>query len=275
MQHGSQFAADGTRQCQRGQRVGGVVPAVNPQGIHRHQTLDEHCVFIPVPGLAVWLQGQWRLEPLFPDGFIDLCGAHQPGHAIDGFHPVVARALRYTAAEGGVLAQLFAFDRERQAGHHGCVITVEQHQTLTPEYIEFGCAVSLHACMPVQMVLAQVQYRRDRRLKGIDLVKLKAGKLKHPDIGQRAGIKPLGQRVKQGRTNVAGHRHQCAGTFQQTPSQRGDCGFTVGAGDADDFGRISLRLLQVCQSLGKQAQLVAARQALSLRCRHHAADLCG
>ena len=36
--------------------------------------------------------------------------------------------------------------------------------------------------MPVQMVLAQVQYRRDRRLKGIELVKVKAGSNSHETV---------------------------------------------------------------------------------------------
>ena len=135
--------------------------------------------------------------------------------------------------------------------------------------------------MPVEVVLGDVQDRCHGGLEIRDPVELEAGQFEHPHVRQRKGliaglgIQLFGQGVEQRRADIAGHCHGFPCTLDELAGQRGHGGFAVGAGDADELGRIGLVLFQAGQRLREQAQFVAAGNALRACRRHHAADRSG
>ena len=161
----------------------------------------------------------------------------------------------------------------RQHGHDQRVFAVEHHQTLLAKDMGLCIGISLHAAMPVQMVLRDIEHRRCRGFKTMAIVELKAGQLQHPGLGQCLGINALGQGIEQAGANIARHAHAQTSMFQQLPRQRGNCGLAVGAGNAKHLGRIAMGLAQTLEGMGKQIQLATNRQTDAARCgeyRRHA-----
>ena len=255
VQHRRQGTADRSCERQRHQRVGGVVTPTNAQCIHRHEPLDvQNQVFIPAPF----------------DGFVRFARAHQPGHAIDGFNPVVSGAGGLVGAEGDVVAQLLALDQRRQGGHHEGIMAIEQHESAA-EDAQLRGRIGRQCAVPVEMILRHIENGRHGRLEAAAGVELKARQLQHPNLGQCATvllrIKLVRKGVEQGRADVARHRHGPACAEHQLACQRSHRGLAVGAGHADHLGHVALRRLQVSQRLRKEVEFTGAGHPASCSCR--------
>ena len=163
VQQGPQRAAGRLAERQRRQRIQGVVPAADAQGISRHQPLQVQLLHIALA----------RLE-----GLVGLQRAHQPDHAIDRLDAEVPRALWQVATKGDVLTPLRALQpgpgRLGQQGHHQRVVAIKDHQGLLAKHPSLGAGVGGHAAVPVQVVLAQVQHHGCFGLKASAGIELEA-----------------------------------------------------------------------------------------------------
>ena len=216
-----------------------------------------------------------------------LRGTHQPAHAIDGFQPKITRTLRQAAAKTDPAAyrRAHAFDslfagtflvyRLRQLGglrlqlrqqrHHGRVITVQHRYALLAKDMCFVLRVCLHAAVPIQMVLRNVQHRCSRGFKYRATVQLKARQFQHPALRQRISIQCSSQRIEQGRADIARHSHCLACALQQLSRQLGDRGFAIGAGNAQNMRCIVARLPQIAQSVHEQVKFPTRPKLAGLR----------
>ena len=183
------------------------------------------------------------------------------------FQPVIAWLRGQAAAKSDDRAQRgpgrsfgrsFGCFRRHGRGAHGghpFVIAVEHHRASSAKHARLGRRVSLHAAVPVQMVLRDVEHCGRRRLEGMCGVQLKAGQLQHPDIGQGIGLQPFGERVQQRGADVAGHGHCFARALCELARERRHGGLAIGARDGDDGGRVAALRLQIGQRLAEQVQL--------------------
>ena len=221
-QHRRQAAPRSPAQRQRRQRVQGVVPATDAQGVGGHEPLNVKLVRVFVATAA---------------GFVGFVRPNQPRHAIDDLDAVVARPFRHAGAKGHHTALLRFLQaspaRRRPHGHHARIVTVEHHQALSTEHLGLGRRISGHAAMPVQVVLGQVEHRGSRRLEGVTAVELKTRQFQHPDVGQGVRVEAGGQRIQQGRADVARYNHGLARPLHELPSQCGHGGLPVCPGDAE------------------------------------------
>ncbi len=262
VQHGRERAARGLRQGQRGQGVGSVVPAADAQRVGGHEAL--HVQFFLV-----------RLGTL--GGFVRVLRAHQPGHAFKHLDAEIARALRHVGAEGDVgaqlgLLQLHAHGRGQHV-HDQRVLAVQDHQAGLAEDARLGLRVGLQAAVPVQVVLRDVEHGGCRRREAARTVELEAGQLQHPDLGQRARVDALAQRIEQRGADVARHGHAPARAFDEQAGERGDRGLAVGARDGQHGGRIAVARAQFAQRLGIQAQFALCAYLASAGSYHYRSNI--
>ena len=242
----------------------------NAQRVGRHQALNQNALRVA------------------PAGFLaGVHGAHQPGQTVHVFQPQVADPRGQVAAKAqkragrcwrffGRAGTDFDFrERRRGHGHHCCIVAVQNHGGAGTENAGLGGGVVIHAAVPVQMVLAEIEHHSCSRLKRAAAVQLEAGEFQHPDLGQGLRVHGLRQRVEQGRADVAGHGNRLAGARDQLAGQRGDRGFAIGAGDGQHTGRIGALHVQVGQGLGKQAELATHPQAQAAGCVHQGRGVCG
>eukprot|EP01022_Parablepharisma_sp_SALTPOND_P026954 TRINITY_DN652_c1_g3_i1.p2 TRINITY_DN652_c1_g3~~TRINITY_DN652_c1_g3_i1.p2 ORF type:complete len:1102 (+),score=458.93 TRINITY_DN652_c1_g3_i1:51019-54324(+) len=202
MQQRRHRQVDGAAQRQCGQRVHGVVGATDLQGIGRHQALDRHRRRQHLLLLAAALA--FRHFVVFMDE-----GIGQPQHAI-----VVDQA----EAVGGLgLVQAEGRDGcgSRRHVHDQCIVAVEHaHGTLAEDAGLVG-SIGLHAAVPVQVVLGQVQHGGGIGLQAVRGMQLEAGQFQHPGLRHGAAIdrfrrrrrRHVGQRVLFG---GAGDFHEVA-----------------------------------------------------------------
>ena len=262
MQHRRQWTSGRCSQSQCGQRVGRVVPPTYAKRIQRHEALDvqDHLlVFAPLHRLVGFD---------CPD---------QPSHTVSRLNAVVARAHRLVRAKSNVVAQLAALDERWQRRHHERITTVEQHQSAA-EDARLGRRVGRQRAVPVKMVLRHVKDRRHAGFEIAAAVQLEARQFKHPHLRQALAIalriEFFGERVQQGRADIASHSDRLACVLHQQARERGHGGFTVRSGDADDFRRVSFRRLQVCKGLRKQTEFVAAQDSGSSCSSRQRSDCC-
>ena len=176
IQHGPQGATSAAGQRQSCKRIDRVVATPNSQGVGRHQALNVQF---------------FRCVLAAASCFIGFQGAHQPGHAVRDFDAEVARALRHVGTKQHTSAlyrflQLHAHGLGPH-GHDLRVFAVEHHQGLRAKNSGFRSGIGVHAAMPVQVVLRDVQHCGGGGLKALAAVELKAGQLQHPHLGQRLG----------------------------------------------------------------------------------------
>ena len=252
VQHRRQRHARRGGQCQRGQRVGGVVAAPDAQRVGRHQPLQR--------GLD---RRRHRAPAHLDRRVIRRLRAHQPRHAALHHQPPVAHAARNVQPETHhVRRRLLRCHRFDQR-----VVGVDHPHGVRPEDARLGLGVGGHRAVPVEVVLRHVEHGGGGRVETSDAVELEAGEFEHPDLGQRVGtgLQRRGQRVHQRRADVAGHRHAQPGALGELRGQRGGGGLAVGASDGDDLGRVALRGLQVLQRQREQQQLALHRRAACAR----------
>jgi hypothetical protein len=172
-QHGGQAAACCPGQCQCRQGVQRIVTTADTQGIGGHQPLD-------VELLDVVLASAPR--------FVGLQSAHQPGHAIDHFDPVITGAMWHVATKGhhGALHRPLESRAHRRGshGHHQRIVAVQDHQPLLAKDFVLRGSIGLHAPVPVEVILRQVQHCCGGGLEAAATVELETGQLQHPDVGQ-------------------------------------------------------------------------------------------
>ena len=94
--------------------------------------------------------------------------------------------------------------------------------------------------VPVQVVLADIEYGRSGGLKTLGRVELKARQLKHPDLGQGGVGNHLCKCVEQRGANIAGHGHGFARSAHQLSRKGGHGGLAVGACDGQHGGLVGL-----------------------------------
>ena len=258
IQHGCQGCTCGLRQGQRRQCICGVVATANAQRIGRQQALNDQ-VFLGITGFAARV--------------VHIHGAHQPSHSGDHINAKVTGVAWQVRTEGQVRTQLRLVQLDlhgrRQHLHHHAVVAVEYHQAGRTKNTRLGCGIGLHAAVPVQVVLGDVEHHGRRGLKALQPVELKAGQLQHPGLGQIERINPGAQRIEQGGANIACHGHADACVLQQFAGQRCDGGFAVGTGNCQHLGRVAVGRSHALQSGGKQIQFPAHRQADGTGCIHH------
>ena len=244
--------------------------AADAQRVGWHQALNQNLLRFAPAGL-----------------FAGVHGAHQPGQTVHIFQPQVADPRGQVAAKAqhhaggrwrffGCAGSDFDFACRRGGHcHNRCVVAVEHHRSVVAENAGFGGGVIVHAAVPVQMVLAEVEHHGRSRLKQAAVVQLEARQLQHPHLGQGLGIQRLGQRIEQGWADVAGYGDRLAGARDQLAGQRGDRGFAVGAGDGQHAGCVGVLRVQVGQGLGKQAEFATHPQAQTAGCVHQGRGVCG
>ena len=156
-------------------------------------------------------------------GLVGLEGAHQPDHAVDFLDAEVAGALRHGGAEGDVRPLLRPLQadphRLRAHGHDDRVFAVEHQHAVLAKDTGLGAGIGLHAAVPVEVILADVEHDRGGWLETACGIQLEAGEFQHPDFGQRVRHEVLGQGVQQGRADVAGNRHRFARMGDQLTGQ--------------------------------------------------------
>ena len=246
------------------------MPAAYAQGVSGHQALNQNLLRVAPAGF-----------------FARVHSPHQPGQTIHVFQSQVADLCGQVGAKAqhgaggwqcvfGRAGAGFDFCRwRRRHGHHCCIIAVQNHGGAGTENAGLGGGVVIHAVVPVQMVLAEIEHHSRSRLKRAAAVQLEAGEFQHPDLGQGLRVHGLRQRVEQGRADVAGHGNRLAGARDQLAGQRGDRGFAIGSGDGQHAGRVGALHVQVGQGLGKQAEFATHPQAQAAGCIHQRRGVCG
>ena len=186
VQHRSQRAISQRDQGQGRQCVGGVVAAADAQRVGWHQALNQNLLCFAPAGL-----------------FAGVYGAHQPGQTVHIFQPQVADPRGQVAAKAqhraggrwrffGCAGSDFDFACRRGGHcHNRCVVAVEHHRSVVAENAGLGGGVVVHAAVPVQMVLAEVEHHGRSRLKLAAVVQLEAGEFQHPDLGQGLRVQGL------------------------------------------------------------------------------------
>ena len=144
------------RQGQRCQCVHGVVAATDAQRIGRHQALYKNII-------------GHTLVALVAGTVAIVLRAYQPRHAVDHLQPEITWLARHIHTKAEVRAQLRALELDAhwwwQHRHHYGIIPVQHHQPTLPKHLGFGGGVGLHAAVPIQMVLRDVEHGGGCRLK--------------------------------------------------------------------------------------------------------------
>ena len=177
------------------------------------------------------------------------CGASSPKR-------ITLRGLRLRRARlAGRLGR-------RGLGHHRRhrrVVAVDHHHGVLAEHARLGRGVGLHLAVPIEMVLREVEHRRNARLEALHGVELEARQLEHPHVGQvaehRLVVEHLREGRKQGRPDVAGHRDMPAGALDQLRGHRGRRRLAVGAGDRHHLRRVAALGLQIGERAHVQVEL--------------------
>ena len=151
----------------------------------------------------------------------------------------------------------FDLDRRRQHVHDDAVFAVEHHQRRFPEDAGLGSSIGLHAAVPVEVVLRDVEHHGGCGFKALHAIELEARQLQHPCLRQILSINASAQRIEQCGADITGHAHAHASMLEQLAGQRSHRGLAVRARYRQHLGCIAMGLLQTLQRSGKQIQFAA------------------
>ena len=158
-------------------------------------------------------------------------GADQPVHFVVALDAKIGAEHRCITAKAAHTGR----GQRRHHVHDHRVVTIDNTYLRHAENPCLRARVGLHRCVPVEMILRDVEHRRRLKAKAGRGFQLKTRQFENPGGRQVIRVERFHERMQTAGADVAGDAGTDARRLQKVPRERGHRCFSVGSRDPDDL----------------------------------------